>query len=43
MKTNEYLYGKDVEVPEIPPEVKMRRIELLNEKLEELLDVPFHK
>ena len=43
MKTNEYLYGDGVEVPEIPAEIKMRRIELLNEKLDELLEIPHHK
>jgi len=42
MKTNEYLYGENVEIPVIPSEIKMRRIELLNDKLEELLEVPYH-
>ena len=42
MKTNEYLYGEGVEVPEIPAEIKVRRIELLNERLNELLEVPYH-
>ena len=35
-KTNEYLYGKDVEVPLLDAEVVMRRIELLEDHLEEL-------
>ena len=39
----EYLYGKDVEVPSIPADIIMRRVELLNDNLEELLDVPFFK
>jgi hypothetical protein len=37
MKTDEYLYGKEVEVPEVPADIIVRRIELLNENLEELL------
>ena len=41
MKNNNYLYGKNIEVPEIPAEVKMRRIELLNDNLEELQKVPY--
>lgn len=40
MKTNNYLYGDDVEVPEIPADVIMRRVELLKDNLEELYDVP---
>ena len=36
----EYLYGKDVDVPEIPAEVIMRRLELLDEHLEELFTLP---
>ena len=39
MKTNEYLYGEDVEVPEIPAEIIMRRVEALKEHQEELWDV----
>ena len=38
----EYLYGADVEVPEIPPEILMRRLEALNDHLSELLDHSFH-
>lgn len=36
MKTNDYLYGKDAQVPDIPAEIIVRRIELLEEHLEEL-------
>lgn len=43
MKTDFYLYGKDVEVPEIPADICMRRIELLQEHLDELLDVHYSK
>jgi len=42
MKTDEYLYGKDIEVPEIPREVVMRRIELLQDNLEELMSHSYH-
>ena len=37
-----YLYGVDVEVPEIPQEIIMRRVELLRDNLEELLDHSWH-
>jgi len=40
-KSNEYLYGEDIEVPEIPQEIVVRRIELLNEHLEEILAEPY--
>ena len=40
--TNEYLYGKDIDVPEIPEDIIMRRIELLKDHLEELLDHSYH-
>jgi len=40
--TNEYLYGEDVEVPEIPQEIIMRRIELLKDNLAELLDHSYY-
>jgi len=40
--TNEYLYGKDIDVPEIPEDIIMRRIELLKEHLEELLEHSYH-
>lgn len=43
MHTDEWLYGQDVEVPEIPAYVITRRIELLKEHLEELLEVPYKK
>ena len=39
MITNSYIYGEDVEVPEIPGEIICLRIELLNEHLAELLNV----
>ena len=42
MKDNNYLYGEDVEVPEIPNEVVMRRIELLKDNLAELLDHSYY-
>ena len=35
----EYLYGENVEVPDIPAEVILRRIELLDNHLEKLLEV----
>ena len=38
----EYLYGTDVEVPEIPQEIIVRRIELLKEHLGELLEHSFY-
>lgn len=38
MKTNDYLYGEGVEVPELPRDVVMRRIELLRDHLGELLN-----
>jgi hypothetical protein len=37
-----YLYGEDIEVPEIPADVVMRRIELLKEHLAELLEHSYH-
>jgi hypothetical protein len=43
MKTNEWLYGQDVDVPEIPAYVITRRIELLKEHLEELLETSYKK
>jgi len=42
MKTNNYLYGKEIEVPEIPNDIVMRRVELLKEHLSELLDQSYH-
>jgi len=41
-KSNAYLYGEDVEVPQISMLVIARRIELLQDKLEELLDHSYH-
>ena len=42
LKSNEYLYGSDVEVPEFPQDVIMRRIELLNDNLRELLEHSYY-
>jgi len=42
IKTNEYLYGSDVEVPSLDAEVIMRRIELLSDHLSELLEQSYH-
>lgn len=42
MLGNQHLYGEDVEVPEIPAEIIMRRVELLKDHLDELLDVPWY-
>jgi hypothetical protein len=39
MKTNAYLYGEDTEVPEIDSYIVSRRIELLKDNLDELLEV----
>jgi hypothetical protein len=39
---NEYLYGSDVEVPEIPGDIIVRRLELLQDNLRELLDHSYH-
>ena len=36
IKSNDYLYGEDVDVPLLDAEVVMRRIALLSEHLEEL-------
>ena len=41
MKSNEYLYGIDIEVPEIPAEITMRRLELLNDNLTEVNEVNY--
>ena len=41
MKTNAYLYGEDVEVPEIPQEIVAKRIEALNDNLEKLQNVHY--
>ena len=38
MKTNSYLYGEGVEVPEIDSYVIVRRIELLKEHLDDLME-----
>jgi len=39
---DEYLYGSDVEVPEIPRDIIMRRIEILRDNLEKLLNHSYH-
>ena len=39
MLKNDYLYGKDVEIPEIDPLVIARRIELLDENLTEIMNI----
>ncbi len=41
IKGNNYLYGADVDVPVIPADVIMRRIELLNDNLQELMSVSY--
>ena len=41
MKDNTYLYGDYIDVPEIPSDIVMRRIELLNDNLAELLEVHY--
>jgi len=41
MKTNDYLYGKEIEVPDIPAELVVRRVELLKENLDELMSVDY--
>lgn len=40
MHDNRYLYGTD-EVPEIPADIIMRRLELLGEQLEELQEIHY--
>jgi len=39
---NSYLYGKDIEVPEFPADIVMRRTELLKDHLAELLEHSFY-
>jgi len=41
MKNNERLYGEGIEVPEIPEEIIMRRVELLNDHLSELISIDY--
>ena len=41
--TNEYLYGEDIEVPNIPEDIINRRIKLLNRHLKRLLDVSYRE
>jgi len=42
MKTNEYLYGENVNVPEIPNGIIEQRVELLKANLEKLLEHSYH-
>ena len=42
MRTNSELFGSFVEVPEFPADVIMRRIELLKDRLEALLDQSYN-
>ena len=42
MQKDSYLYGEDVEVPEIPSEIVMRRVELLKDHLAEKLEHSYH-
>ena len=42
MKGNIYLYGEDTEVPIIPAEITMRRVEMLKDNLAELLEHSYH-
>jgi len=41
MISDSYLYGVEVEVPEIPAEVVMRRVELLTDHLTILMDTHY--
>ena len=41
MKTNKYLYGEDAEVEELPADIIMRRVEILEEHLKELYTVHY--
>ena len=43
MKNNSRLYGEGVEVPEIPADIIIRRIELLEEMKAELYEVHYMK
>ena len=40
MKTNKYLYNTD-DVPQVPEEIIMRRVELITDLIEELLEVHY--
>ena len=40
MKTNEYLYGKDIEVEQIPAEVILSRVVPLEEHFSEIMEIP---
>ena len=39
--SSDYLYGKDVEVPDIPDDVIFSRVSLLREHLSKLNKIPF--
>ena len=41
MKTNKYLYGEGTEVEELPADIIMRRVEILEEHLKELYAVHY--
>ena len=39
----EYLYGQNIIVPKIPPEIANERIRLLDKNLKQLLDINYRK
>ena len=39
----EYLYGQNIIVPKIPPEIANERIRLLDKNLHQLLDINYRK
>lgn len=41
MHKNEYLYGKDIEVPQVDGYIIARRLELLDDHLTDLLNVNY--
>ena len=43
MKKQDYLYGPNVDVPMIPKEIIRNRVEILEQHLEGLRDVPYMK
>jgi len=43
VKSNAYFYGEGVEVPEIPANILMRRVELLKDRRSELYEVHYMK
>ncbi len=42
MSVQEYLYGEDIEIPAIPQEIIMRRIEILKDHLTEQLEHSYY-